>query len=390
MSGAGLAPADVVVIGAGIIGAATAYFLSQYGCRVRVVERGQVASGTSSAGEGNLLLSDKVAGPELDLAMYSDKVWRHDLAEYAHLWEFDDKGGLVTVVSEAAAAGLKSLADQQRQAGIDVIDVDPSDVRDYEPYIRPDLSAAAYYPQDAQVQPMLATAHLLELARRQGTEVSTGVAVTGFVRSTDASRIIGVHTSRGVISCGSVVNATGSWAGQIANLAHVALPVLPRRGFVLVTEPLPPTIRHKVYAGEYVATTRSSDEGLQTSAVIEGTPAGTLLIGSSRERVGFDRTVSLPVLRAIAGNALALFPVLSRVRVMRSYLGFRPYCADHLPVIGPDPRAPGLWHATGHEGAGIGLSVGTGKLLAQAMTGQRCDLHLTAFAPQRFEEGNES
>ena len=161
---------------------------------------------------------------------------------------------------------------------------------------------------------------------------------------------------------------------------------MPRRGFVLVTEPLPPTIFHKVYAGEYVASTLSSDKGLQTSTVVEGTRAGTVLIGSSRERVGFDRTVSLPAMREIAAEALALYPSLRPVEIMRSYLGFRPYCRDHLPVIGHDPRAPGLWHATGHEGAGIGLAVGTAKLLTQAMTGQQTDLDLSPFAPERFTE----
>jgi len=136
-----------------------------------------------------------------------------------------------------------------------------------------------------------------------------------------------------------------------------------------------------------VAATQSSDAGLQTSTVIEGTRGGTILIGSSRERVGFDRGMSLPALREIAGKALALFPVLAGVRIMRAYLGFRPYCPDHLPVIGHDARAPGLWHASGHEGAGIGLSVGTGKLLAQALAGRTPDLDLTPFAPERFAIG---
>jgi glycine/D-amino acid oxidase-like deaminating enzyme len=109
-----------------------------------------------------------------------------------------------------------------------------------------------------------------------------------------------------------------------------------------------------------------------------------VLIGSSRERVGFDRRYSLPAMQAMAAQALALFPTLADTRIIRSYLGFRPYCPDHLPVIGHDPRAPGLWHASGHEGAGIGLSVGTAKLLTQALTGQACDMDLSRFAPDRF------
>jgi glycine/D-amino acid oxidase-like deaminating enzyme len=376
------ATADLVVIGAGAVGAACAYFASRAGLSVHVVERGLVAAGTTSACEGNLLVSDKERGPELDLALYSRAVFAHDLAELGSLWEFDAKGGLVVSSTGAGAEALAALTARQRAAGIEVSDVGADAIAGYEPHITPALVAGAFYPQDAQVQPMLMTAHLLRLARDLGATVSTQTEVTGFVR--DGERVTGVRTSTGTISAGAVVNAAGTWAGAVAELARVTVPILPRRGFVLVTEPLPPTIRHKVYAAEYVANVASSEHGLQTSPVIEGTPSGTVLIGSSRERVGFDRTVSLPVLARIAAQAVALFPVLSRVKVMRSYLGFRPYCPDHLPVIGHDPRAPGLWHASGHEGAGIGLSVGTAKLLTQAITGAPTDLDLSAFAPERF------
>jgi glycine/D-amino acid oxidase-like deaminating enzyme len=147
------------------------------------------------------------------------------------------------------------------------------------------------------------------------------------------------------------------------------LTVLPRRGNVLVTAPLPPVVRHKVYDGDYVGAVGSDDAGLQTSAVVESTAAGTVLIGSSRERVGFDDTIRVRALREMAARAIRLFPVLADVPVMRAYGGFRPYCPDHLPVIGPDPRVPGLWHATGHEGAGIGLAPATAALLAALFAG---------------------
>ncbi len=381
MSGGGGAP-DVVVIGAGALGAATAWFATGAGLSVEVVERGSIVSGTTSACEGNLLVSDKEPGPELDLALLSNQVWREDLGEHGDLWEFEEKGGLVVAATESGARGLAGLTEEQRAAGIEVHHVAADDVHDYEPYLTRDLAGAAFYSQDCQVQPMLMAANLLRMARERGARVRTGTTVTGFLR--DGDRVTGVRTDRGDIAAGHVVNAAGTWAGEIAALAGVEVPVLPRRGFVLVTEPLPPTVFHKVYAGEYVASTQSSDEGLQTSTVIEGTRSGTVLIGSSRERVGFDRTVSLPALAEIARKALTLYPTLAPVAVMRSYLGFRPYCPDHLPVIGLDPRAPGLCHAAGHEGAGIGLSVGSAKLLVQALTGQRPDLDLTPFAPERF------
>ena len=100
----------------------------------------------------------------------------------------------------------------------------------------------------------------------------------------------------------------------------------------------------------------------------------------------FDRTFSAAAAARLARGAIGLFPMLADVRVMRSYLGFRPYSPDHLPVIGPDPRAPGLWHACGHEGAGIGLSAGTGRLIAQSLCGVEPDLDLAPFAPNRFGE----
>jgi glycine/D-amino acid oxidase-like deaminating enzyme len=376
-------PADVVVVGAGALGAACAYFAARQGMLVHVVERGQIAGGTTSACEGNLLVSDKEAGPELDLALYSRDVFRGDLAEHGPLWEYEAKGGLVVVATESGADALAGLTTRQRASGIEVMNLGGPQLRDYEPHISPLLRAGALYPQDAQVQPMLMTAQLLRLARDLGAVVQTDTVVTGILHSGD--RVTGVQTSAGAISAGAVINAAGTWAGAVAELAGVHLPVLPRRGFVLVTEPRPLTIHHKVYAGEYVANVLSSDEGLQTSPVVESTASGSVLIGSSRERVGFDRTVSLPVLAQLAAKAIALFPTLASVKATRSYLGFRPYCPDHLPVIGHDPRAPGLWHASGHEGAGIGLSVGTAKLLTQALTGQPTDLDLSPFRPDRFD-----
>ncbi|MGP3972144.1 NAD(P)/FAD-dependent oxidoreductase [Streptomyces sp. 6N223] len=380
---------DVVVVGAGVIGAATACFAARAGLRVVVLDRGPVAGGTSGRGEGNLLVSDKEAGPELDLALLSRRVWREELGEHGALWEYEDKGGLIVAATEASAAELAELTRRQRAAGVNAVDLAGPELAAYEPHLAPGLAAGAYYPQDAQLQPMLAVAHLLRLARESGNaEIRTGggAEVTGFLHGR-GGRITGVRTAgAGALHAGRVVNAAGPWAGSLAGLAGVRLPVEPRRGFVLVTEPLPPgTVRHKVYAAEYAGDVASPDAGLASSPVVESTASGTVLIGSTRERVGFDATLSLAALRALAAGAVGLFPALAGVRAMRAYAGFRPYSPDHLPVIGPDPRAPGLWHAGGHEGAGIGLGAGTGWLLAQALAGGEPELDLGPFAPERFE-----
>jgi D-hydroxyproline dehydrogenase subunit beta len=378
------AASDVVVVGAGVVGSAIAYFATLEGLNVTVLERGLPASGTSSACEGNILVSDKELGPELELTKYSLGVWKNDLAEHAAQWEFEGKGGIIVASRESSLASLNRLTAAQRGFGINAQALSIDQLRDLEPNISPDALGAAYYPEDSQVQPMLAAAHLLRMAQANGARFVANARVTGFLR--DGDRVTGVRSTAGDFAADAVANATGTWASGLAALAEVNVPVNPRRGFVLVTEPLPPMVHHKVYAAEYVDNVGSSDAGLQASPVVEGTPAGSILIGSSRERVGFDRTVSVPALQTIAANTAALFPFLRDVKIMRHYHGFRPYCPDHLPVIGHDERAPGLWHACGHEGAGIGLSVGTGKLMAQALAGGTPDLPLDPFAPARFGE----
>ncbi|GGK84663.1 oxidoreductase [Sphaerisporangium melleum] len=375
--------ADVVVIGAGMVGAACAYFAARAGLDVTVVDRGPVAAGTTGAGEGNILVSDKEPGPELELALLSGRLWR-ELAELGG-FEYEAKGGLVVAETGEVLGELTRLAAAQAARGVASVAVPPGELPAREPNLAAGLAGGVLYPQDAQVQPMLAAAVLLRHA--PGARLRTGVTVTGFLRHGD--RVTGVRTDKGDIPAGAVVNAAGTWSGQVAALAGLDLPVLPRRGFILVTEPLTgaggePPIRHKVYTAAYVAGVASDSADLSTSAVIEGTQAGTVLIGASRERVGFDRTLSIPVLEILARQAVALFPFLAARRVIRAYCGFRPYCPDHLPVIGPDPRAPGLYHACGHEGAGIGLAPATGHLLAGFLTGAAPEVDPAPFRPERF------
>ncbi|HEY7857392.1 MAG TPA: FAD-dependent oxidoreductase [Candidatus Nanopelagicales bacterium] len=377
--------ADVVVVGAGIVGAACARALAAEGLSVTVVDRGHVAGGTTGAGEGNILVSDKGPGPELDLALLSRRLWSELGDVLPPEVELEAKGGLVVATSEAALAPLLSGAAAQREAGVVADEVAAGDLLEHEPHLADDLPGGVHYPQDMQVQPMLAAAHLLRLARESGALVLAGHQVVGIRRSATGA-IAAVLTAYGEIPCSAVVNAAGSWGSEIAAMAGGPIPVMPRRGFVLVTEPLPRVVRQKVYSADYVANVASGAEGLETSAVVEGTASGPVLIGASRERVGFDRTMSYEVLGRLAQQAVRLFPALASVRVQRAYRGFRPYCPDHLPVIGPDPRVPGLFHACGHEGAGVGLAPATALLIAQSLTGTTLTQSLEPFSPLRFSE----
>lgn len=379
---------DLVVIGAGIVGASCAYYAARAGLSVTVLDRGTVGAGTTSRGEGNILVSDKGPGAELELALLSRRLWLEiadDLG--ADRLELERKGGLVVATSEAALAGLHRFADMQRSAGLDARVVSASALGEHEPHLAPDLPGGVYYPEDLQVQPVLAAAALLAQARSVGARWQSGVEVTGVERDV-AGAVTAVLAGARRIPTRAVVNAAGTWGGEVSSRFAAPVPVLPRRGFVLVTEPLPRVVRHKVYSADYVSNVASDDTGLETSAVIEGTRGGTVLIGASRERVGFEEALSPPVVRRLAAQAVRLFPFLANIELIRVYRGFRPYCPDHLPVIGPDRRSPGLFHACGHEGAGIGLAPATGLLITQMLTGTGPVLDPTPFAPNRFEDAS--
>jgi D-hydroxyproline dehydrogenase subunit beta len=376
------AAADVVVIGAGLVGAACAEALAAAGRDVCVVDRAGPAAGTTAGGEGNILVSDKLPGPEADLALRSARLWRELAGRADGRFEFEQKGGLVVAHDEAQLAALRALAAEQRRAGVQAEFLDGPQLRAAEPQISQRLPGGVRYPQDGQVQPMLAAAWLLAEAARLGARLAFGADV--LAGESNGGRITAVLTTRGRIAAGAVVNAAGPWSGLVAERLGGWLPVRPRRGHILVTEPLPPVIRHKVYESGYVATVMSEGDGVQCSAVVEGTRAGPVLIGSSREFAGFDRRPSLRILAAMAARAAALFPALAAVRVLRSYVGFRPASPDHLPIIGPDAAVGGLYHASGHEGAGIGLAPGTAELITALLAGSPAPVDPAPFAPARF------
>ncbi len=375
---------DAIVIGAGVVGACCAHYLAEAGLCVGVVDRGSVAAGTTGAGEGNILVSDKEPGAELDLALLSQRLWTELIDVIGSACELEAKGGIAVGYDPSTFEHLQQFAAKQRDSGVIATEVTGGDLLALEPHLNPEVAGAIYYPQDMQTQPMLAAAHLIARGVRVGRiTLHTNTDVVG-IRQGDGGAVTGVETARETLWAPIVVNAAGTWGGQIAAMAGVEVPILPRRGFILVTEPLPTTVHRKVYSAQYVANVASDEASLQTAAVVEGTESGTILIGASRERVGFDRTRDWSIVSTLAAQALQLFPVLEKVALMRTYGGFRPYCPDHMPVIGPDARVPGLLHACGHEGAGVGLAAATGHVIAQSVMGQTTSIDLQPFAAERF------
>ena len=371
---------DAIVIGAGIVGASSALSLTNAGLRVLVIDRGAVSSGTTGAGEGNILVSDKDPGPELTLALRSRDLWFEMQEDVGDSFELEAKGGVVVARNDDGP--LIKLASEQSQHGVVTQKLDHGSLHQLEPYLNPDLHSGIFYPQDAQCQPMLAAAHVIRTVVSRGGAFISQAKVTRVI--VENSRVAGVETSQGIFRAPIVVNATGTWAGEIATMAGSHLPIAPRKGFILVTEPTKKYVFHKVYDSDYVSNVASSDADLQTSTVVEGTRSGTILIGASRERIGFDGSMNYEILRRLAAQATSLFPILRDVQLLRAYRGFRPYAPDHLPVIGEDGKVGGLWHSAGHEGAGIGLAPGSAALITDAILGKESFMDCSPFSPRRF------
>jgi D-hydroxyproline dehydrogenase subunit beta len=332
---------DVLVVGAGVCGASAAHFLAQRGFDVLVLDRAGVSEGTTGRGEGNVLVCDKLPGVERDMTVLGRELW-HDLGERFPAARVTRKGALLLDHADGQVAG------------------------ELEPALA-DGIVCVREPDDLQVDPAgLARAMLSALP------VRTGVVVTavepGVVRTDSGERLEARH----------VVVATGPWGAELTGL-----PVEPRKGQLVALAAPPDLIRHKLIEASYIAAAASGKPGRMIASVIEQTLDGDeVLVGSSRERVGFDDRVEDEITREMIARAARFVPALAELPVRRAWCGFRPWLPDGLPAVGP--LADGMWTSCGHEGSGVALGPISGLLLAQLITGEAPVCDPVPVDPGRF------
>ncbi len=371
---------EVAVVGAGIVGAAVARELAVRGVGVTLLDRGDVSSGTTGLGEGNVLVSDKDAGPELDLTVAGLAVYDEIEARLGEEARIRRKGALI-VHPEAAtwAAEPERLA----RMGVGGRLLDAEETRAREPGLTGAIHGASFFEQDLQCDPRAIARAFAREAAAAGARVRTGAAVEA-IETADGG-VTGVRVDGARVSAGAVVVAAGVWSAALAASAGLALPVEPRKGqLVRLRAPRPDLVRHKVVDGSYLQSVASAEAGLQVSTVVETTWEGDVLVGSSRERRGFDTRVDPAVGEAMVARAARLFPGIGALPRAGAWSGLRPWLPDHLPAIGPSRIVPGLWLATGHEGAGVALGPVTGRLIAQLLCGEPPVVDPRPFDADRF------
>ena len=373
---------DVVIVGAGIVGCATAYELTKRGIFPTLIDRGEVSSGTPGLGEGNALCSDKDKGPELSLAVAGMPLFDELEDVVGEPARVRRKGALIVHPDEATWAGEPARAERLVEAGVAASLLSPDEVRELEPNLTGEIHGALFVPDDLQCDPRAIARALAAWSAEHGAEIRTGAEVSALEPGK------GVRLAGGaLLPAGHVVLAAGPWSAPLAATAGLSLPLEPRKGQLTrlrLPRRDPAFLRRKIVDGSYLTSVTSTAADRQISTVVETTWDGDLIVGSTRERRGFDPTVDDDLAGEVQSRAARLVPGLAGLEAHSTWVGFRPWLPDRLPAIGPSEAGPGLWIGTGHEGAGIQLGPITGRLLAQAISGETPGLDLSPFDPDRF------
>ena len=362
--------ADAIIVGAGIVGAACAVALARDGLRVLVIDAGWAALGTTAAGMGHVVVMDD-SPEQLALTRYSQSLWRAQDDAVRLVSELDWCG---TVWVAEDATQLESLPAKQqlyRDHGLETEVLDETTLIEAEPHLRRGLPGGLLVPSDAVIYQPAATIALLALARAMGAQVLEQMPVEEIVPC-------GVRCGADTLRADVIVNAAGAAAASLTP----QLPVIPRKGHLVITERYPGFCRHQVAELGYLASAHvMTSESVAFNVQPRGT--GQVMVGSSRELVGWDAGMNRRVLGRMIARACEFMPALADLVAVRTWTGFRPATPDKLPLIGRWPEVPGLWIATGHEGLGITTSLGTAALLADLVAGREPAIDAAPYAPDR-------
>lgn len=366
---------DVIVIGAGMIGAACARALAREKLRVLVLDADFPGGGSTGVAMGHVVvLDDSVA--QLQLTAYSRSLWNEAASELPADCEAERRGTLWLASSDAEMDAAREKRELYRSYGVAASLVDEAELAAREPHLRTGLAGALFVPDDSVLYPPAATRHLIQRARESGAEVREGIRVQSIgSRSVAVLDRVGQRTT---ICADAIVNAAGIDAPELTP----GLPIIPRKGHLVITDRHPALCTSQLVELGYLHSAHGSG-GPSTAFNLQPRATGQLLIGSSRELVGRDATINRPLLQAMVQRAIEFLPALARCAALRAWTGFRPATPDNLPLIGRWTPVDGLWIAAGHEGLGITMALATAELIVAGILGRTPPLDPAPFAPMR-------
>lgn len=368
---------DVVVVGAGIVGAACADECARQGMRVGIVDRDVIGGGATAAGMGHIVVMDD-SEAQFALTHYSQQLWQQLRPELTPDVEYEQYGTIWVAADEEEMAEVRRKHTYYGNLGVPTEVLDPRALEFLEPNLRKGMAGGLLVPEDGVLYPPCAARLLVERARVAGAKLHLGCTVSvmqkGRVRLTDGNEF----------SAARIVNATGAWAPALTP----GLAIKKRKGHLAITDRYPGFLRHQLVELGYLKSAHSSSAD-SVAFNVQPRQTGQVLIGSSRQygaddKEEEDKEVDTVILARMLQRAQEYMPQLAQMSTIRVWTGFRAATSDKLPLIGPSPGDPTLFLATGHEGLGITTSLATARLVVDQIADRKPAIPIEPYLPSRF------
>ncbi|ASK62420.1 sarcosine oxidase subunit beta [Virgibacillus phasianinus] len=355
---------DVVVIGSGVIGSSIAYHLSESKQKeILVIDKGFPLSGTSGSTQAWVWVHNKTPSWYGELSMYSAELYPFLERKIGDV-EYKRTGGIAPFFNESDREKALRLAEKQAEVGIDIEVLNREQVLEKEPALSPTIAGATYSKIDGNVNPFRLVELYIKAAKRNGAEFSFYNPVIDIDKDNGNFTIT---TKEGVFYAKQLILAGGPWTKGLGELLGIDIPVKQVRGQIIVTEPLAPLIKHTIGG------MRQADNG-------------EILIGYSKEEVGYDRRTTLDVIQDTAKMAVDYLPDLARANIVRCFSGIRVMPHDGFPILGEIPEIDNAFIAVMHSG--ITLSPLVGTLMTELLTEGETSIDLKRLRFNRFNECN--
>ena len=382
-----MADSEVIVIGGGIAGTSAAYHLAEHGRNVTLLERGEIASEASGVNAGGIgaLGWGHIPNLEAYLTMGSLQIFRSLQLDHGYDIEFRASGALQVVQTARQYEYARDYVLSMKSLGYTLELLTINEARSIEPELSPELPGAVHLPLRAQADPQKATRAFAADAGRHGAQVLTGREVTGISQLADGTfRVIcpgETHTAR------QLVLAVGAWCGPLGEMLGVSIPIVPVRGQMWATQPLPPRVFHSLSSAESPLhwksapgndpktppeLTHRSDRRVTRHLYGRQTKDGEIIFGGDRQLVGYDKSVDADGTEVSLGQATEVLPFLAEHSISRAWAGLMPFSLDGRPIIGKIPQFDSLYIVSGLASSGFGRGPMAGKLIADYVhTGHR-------------------